>query len=139
MPLFEYKCSDCGLLFEELKVHGTEHLPCRKCGGDALKQVSSFSSVMSGGSSNETVDMTIGRAANEKWQRYHDRQSKRRGDRKLENVSVPRGIDGSYQPVMALGGTEDKSKRKEYVSALQTHRKERTEKGIPQFSGPGAF
>ena len=42
-------------------------------------------------------------------------------------------------PVMALGDSGEKSKRKEYVGALQKHRKERAKRGQGQFDGPGSF
>lgn len=141
MPLYEYKCSDCGFRFEELinQKDNSEVISCKKCGSEAKKIVSRFSSVIAGGSSNETVDMTIGREANKRWTSYHERQSKRRDPKKLQSVDLPKTKEGSYQPVMALGGKEDRAQRKDYVGALQDHRKKRIEKGIPQFSGPGVF
>lgn len=141
MPLYEYKCSDCGFRFEELVNHkdDSENVACKKCGSEAKRIVSRFSSVIAGGSPTETVDMTIGREADKRWTSYHDRQSKRRDPKKLQPVDLPKSKDGSYQPVMALGGKDDRAQRKDYVGALQEHRKKRTEKGIPQFSGPGEF
>lgn len=140
MPIFEYKCKLCGYLFEELVRDGNDfNIPCKKCGSDSEKQVSQFSSSVNGGSSNETIDITIGREANKRWQRYYDRQSKRRGKKKLEEISLPKGQDGKYTPVMALGGKDDRTRRKDYVGALKDHRKSREKRGQPQFSGPGEF
>lgn len=141
MPIYEYRCSDCNLLFDVLvkQNENAETRPCPTCKKASARQMSTFASVISGGSSNETPDMSIGREADKRWQSYHDRQSKRRGDRKLEVVSQPQAKDGRYMPVMALGGTKDRTKRTEYVDALQEHRKKRKEKGLPQFSGPGEF
>ena len=31
MPIYEYKCDDCGDIFEELVSSGTETVPCPKC------------------------------------------------------------------------------------------------------------
>ena len=45
-------------------------------------------------------------------------RSKRRGDLKLQDVSVPKDKDGKYHPVMALGSQQERTKRTEYVGAL---------------------
>lgn len=140
MALFEYKCPNCGLRFEELINKGDESkiVKCKKCGFEAKRMISTFSSVVAGGSENESVDMKIGREANKRWQSYTDRQSKRRDPKKLQTINLPK-IGKSYQPVMSLGDKNDRMQRKEYVGALQEHRKKRKEKGISQFSGPGEF
>jgi putative FmdB family regulatory protein len=141
MALYEYVCETCGLKFEELKSSKEEAsiTPCRKCSGVANRQMSSFSAVIAGGTPVETADMTIGREADKRWQHYHDRQSKRRGDKELKTFDLPKTKDGKYMPVMALGEKKTVEGRKDYVSALQAHRKERAEKGISQFSSAGAF
>jgi len=140
MPLFEYKCQKCGLRFEELRNNNedTDQMPCIGCGGQANKLISTFSSVVSG-SSNESVDVKIGKEAEKRWQTIHNRQEKRRKSSDLQTLSLPKSNDGKYMPVMGLGGKEDRTKRTEYVGALQEHRKKRKEKGLPQFSGPGPF
>jgi putative FmdB family regulatory protein len=141
MPLYEYLCGTCGLKFEELKSSKEEAstTPCRKCSGMASRQMSSFAAVVAGGSPVETADMTVGREANKRWQQYHDRQSKRRGDKELKSFELPKAKDGKYMPVMALGEKKTVDGRKEYVSALQEHRKDRAKRGIAQFSGAGSF
>ena len=141
MPLFEYKCKKCNFLFEILvkQTEAAETKECPQCGSKADKQISSFASVVAGGTSNETVDMTIGREADKRWQTYNDRQSQRRGEKTLQDLPQPKAKDGTYMPVMALGGEKDRTKRGEYVEALQEHRKKRVEKGLPQFSGTGEF
>ena len=102
MPLFEYKCEKCGLKFEELIAQNREALivACRSCGGEAIKQVSSFSSAVKGGTANETVDLSIGREANKRWQNYHDRQSKRHADKEIKKLdNLPKDKNGKYTPV----------------------------------------
>ena len=139
MPLYEFKCGECDYQFEELMGRNAgDEVPCKSCGKTAKRIVSRFSSKVAGGATNETIDMSIGRAANQRWQDYHDRQSKRRSGRELQDIPVPQS-DGKFQPVMALGSKTDREKRTEYVDALQDHRKRRMEKGIPQFNGPGEF
>ncbi|MEW6411221.1 MAG: zinc ribbon domain-containing protein [Candidatus Zixiibacteriota bacterium] len=52
MPLFEYKCSDCGSKFEELVSSDTK-VECPKCGSENVtKLLSTFSA--SGGSSSSS-------------------------------------------------------------------------------------
>jgi len=101
--------------------------------------MSSFAPVVAGGTTVEPVDMTIGREANNRWQKYHDQQSKRRSGKELKTFDLPKSKDGKFMPVMGLGDKETVKGRKEYVSALQQHRKDRAAKGIGQFSGAGAF
>lgn len=141
MALYEYKCGSCGLRFEELRSHkeDSSRVPCRKCGGSADRQMSVFAHKVAGGSTNETVDMTIGREADRRWQVYHDRQAKRRGERELSTFDLPKTKDGKFMPVMGLGPSSEKAQRMDYVGALQEHRQRRAEKGQPQFSGPGEF
>lgn len=142
MPLYEYKCGSCGLRFEELTGRtGSETAPCKSCGQVAERQMSRFSSSVANGSTKESVDMTIGRDANDRWQQIHDRRDKRISSRgeELKEIKVPQTSDGKYMPVMALGDRPVREKKKEYVSALQDHRKKRTAKGQSQFGGPGLF
>lgn len=141
MPLYEYQCRSCNFRFEELLNHKDEdrNVICPQCHESTDRLMSSFSSIIAGGSSTETVDMTIGREANKRWQSYHDRQSKRRGNKELKTFNLPKAKDGKYMPVMALGNKTDVEKRKEYVGALQEHRKNRMEKGIAQFKESGEF
>jgi len=142
MPLYEYKCGSCGLRFEELSgVTASETAPCKNCGQNAQRQISRFSSKVVNGSTNESVDMTIGRAANDRWQRIHDRREQRIAGRggEMSEVKLPQSSDGKFMPVMALGDRSEREKKKEYVSALQDHRKKRSAKGQSQFGGPGLF
>lgn len=140
MPLYEYECKSCGFEFEELLgKDGADKMPCRSCGKDALRRVSRFASIVAKGSTNESADMSIGREADSRWQKIHDRRSKRIGDKKLGSVSIPKSEDGRYMPVMALGDQVDRKHKVEYVGALQNHRQKRVEKGQSQFDGPGLF
>ena len=141
MPLYEFSCEKCGLEFEELKSlkEKSDVTPCPSCRGVSNRQMSSFAPVVAGGTVVEPVDMTIGREADKRWQNYHDRQSKRHNNQELKMFDLPKAKDGKYMPVMALGDKDTVRGRKNYVGALQNHRKERTEKGIPQFSSAGSF
>lgn len=139
MPLYEYKCEKCNFEFEEL-VHNREGsliIKCRKCGASAKREISSFSSVVQG-STNESVDIKIGREASKRWQLYHDKQKVRRSDKKLENIKIPQ-VNGQYKPVMALGTKDEIKKRGEYSESLQKHKQDRVKRGQKQFNETGSF
>jgi len=140
MPLYEYRCGSCKYEFEDLR-SSTEDavIPCKKCGKPADRQMSSFAPVMAGGSTTESADMMIGREASKRWQMMADKQAKRRGDKPLQSVELPKNKAGQFMPVMGLGDQKERTTRKEFSSALQDHRKKRNERGQPQFQGTGAF
>ncbi|HHW26537.1 MAG TPA: zinc ribbon domain-containing protein [Firmicutes bacterium] len=49
MPIFEYRCQECGKKFE-VYLRGKEVPKCPDCGSDSLKKlISSFNSNVSGG------------------------------------------------------------------------------------------
>lgn len=139
MPLYEYKCEECFFEFEELVFNkeGSLFIKCKRCGAKADKKMSPFSSVVQG-SSNELIDVKIGREANNRWQLYHDRQKKRRSDKKLEEVELPK-VNGHYKPVMSLGSEETKKNRSDYSETLQKHKQNREKRGQSQFSETGSF
>lgn len=43
MPIYEYKCDECGHVFEEIIFHETEKIECPKCSGQVHKLMSQFS------------------------------------------------------------------------------------------------
>lgn len=141
MALYEYVCEKCGFKFEELKSskEASETTPCHMCAGESLRQMSTFAPVVAGGTSVEPIDMTVGREANKRWQNYHDQQSKRHEGKELKTFDLPKAKDGRFMPVMGLGDKDTVKGRKDYVGALQGHRKERTKKGLSQFSEAGSF
>ena len=58
MPIFEYKCSDCGKQFETLVRSGTQPV-CPACGGSYLaKQLSVFAPGVSGSSSGSAAQQS---------------------------------------------------------------------------------
>lgn len=65
MPLYEYRCPQCGHRFEILQRmgQGAEGLACPGCGaGKVEKQLSTFAAATGGGSSSETcANAAVGR------------------------------------------------------------------------------
>jgi putative FmdB family regulatory protein len=54
MPIYEYKCNNCGNCFEQLVFNSKEEkdITCSKCGGKKIiKVISSFSCLSQGGES----------------------------------------------------------------------------------------
>ena len=137
MPLYEFECESCGFEFEELSNRDSDSIGCKKCGKAAKRQMSRFSSVVVG-SSNESVDVKIGKAANKRWEMHHERQNQRRKGKELKNLEVPK-VGKKYAPAMGLGTKEQRTQRKDYSVALQEHRKKREKRGQKQFSETGSF
>jgi len=50
MPLYEYRCDDCGVVFEARQKFSDEPLDtCRHCGGRAKKMISKTAFALKGG------------------------------------------------------------------------------------------
>ena len=137
MPLYEFECESCGFEFEELSNKDSNSIDCKKCRKAAKRKMSRFSSVVVG-STNESIDVKIGKAANKRWEMHHERRNERRKGKELKNLEVPK-IGKEYAPAMALGTKEQRTKRKEYSVALQEHREKREKRGQNQFSDTGSF
>lgn len=88
MPMHEFKCSECGLKFEDLVDEDQESIECKSCGAEAEKSISGFGFQFDSGkmedgtigvdSVDNDVDKVIGRDADERWERVKDRESKKR-------------------------------------------------------------
>ncbi|MCB1188680.1 zinc ribbon domain-containing protein [bacterium] len=58
MPLFEYRCSDCGAEFEALVSRGdTEPVECEKCHGKHTERIASTFSCCSSDSTSASAPM----------------------------------------------------------------------------------
>ncbi|WP_459935341.1 FmdB family zinc ribbon protein [Fundidesulfovibrio butyratiphilus] len=63
MPIFEYRCTECGAVFEELAGRNDPPPPCPSCAGkDVTRLVSASSTCVPGGfaRSSESPPMTGG-------------------------------------------------------------------------------
>ncbi len=49
MPIYEYKCPDCGREFEELVVGSRREVACPRCGGEKCEKLMSAASFRSRG------------------------------------------------------------------------------------------
>ncbi len=49
MPLYEFRCGQCGADFEELVPSGTQAWPCPKCGSREVRRLASAAAFSVGG------------------------------------------------------------------------------------------
>lgn len=104
MPIFEYFCDDCEIEFEELLLKKAEveefvdHYPCPQCHGRAERvKVAEFAFKFAGGVRGESgvhgnsgvhdldypsLDKTVGRSSEAKWNNINKRQAARSKARK---------------------------------------------------------
>jgi putative FmdB family regulatory protein len=57
MPIYEYKCEDCGYTFDKLVTHHDTDVNCTICQGDVKKLMSAFAV---GGSDNSANTLPAG-------------------------------------------------------------------------------
>lgn len=120
MPVYEYQCDQCEIVFEELfissakaKEYFNEH-PCPECGENARRVVSAtnfqFKGVAEGDPTRKgnsgvhdldypTLDKAIGRSANRKWKEYRKEKAARDEARKALGTNTITERDGSVAPV----------------------------------------
>jgi len=58
MPLFEFKCRDCGTTFEKIVPSSTTQVACKKCAGPHVEKLLSVFAV--GGSSHSSASFEVG-------------------------------------------------------------------------------
>ena len=156
MPLYEFKCTECGHEFEELTTYEQRDVirSCKVCGRDSQRKAASLFGVHSDLNprsdtivTNKEIDKVVGKESERRWESYDDkwksryeaRQQKRRKGKTPEVLNIPKDSDGKYSPIMHLGDNKERSLRKEYSEALQEHRADRIKKGIPQFDTSGSI
>lgn len=156
MPLYEFKCLDCGHEFEDLSSYADRDAEknCKLCGGKSERKAASTFGIHSDLNprsdtivTNKEIDKVVGKASEKRWEgydqkwksRYEARQQRRRKGKEPGQLNIPKDSDGKYSPIMHLGDKKQRSLRKEYSEALQEHRAERKKKGIPQFESSGAI
>jgi putative FmdB family regulatory protein len=156
MPIYTYTCESCGYVFEDLVSFDSKDADraCSLCSASAKRNAAEVFGIKTSLNpqtdtiySPKEIDKVVGEKADKKWagyderwsQRYKDRQTARWNGKTPTEVSIPKDPDGKYTPLMHIGDTKDRTLRKEYSTALQEHRAERSKKGIGQFDAPGAI
>jgi len=117
MPVYEYSCDSCEIIFEHLFLNLKEarefadHRACPECGHIAERVPSaasfSFKGVAEGDPTRSgnsgvhdldypSLDKAIGRSANRKWKKYHaDKAQRDKARRELGTNSITTDSDGS--------------------------------------------
>ena len=126
MPLYEFKCVECGHEFEDLTKYEDRDNDrvCKLCGASSLRKAASVFGVHSDLNpkrdtivSPKEIDKVVGKLASEKWEgydkrwsdRYKARQEKRWKGKTPEPINIPKEADGKYSPLLHLG---DKKRKK---------------------------
>jgi putative FmdB family regulatory protein len=125
---YDYQCQDekCGFVQElilQSHVDRPEWKKCPECGGRSVQVILTAPSVSRQGSSDAPFDVAIGRDAEARWARIHERQAKRD---KVRQESGATGLQltgfDAYKPLSAdkkltlvrgiEGGADNKRDRK---------------------------
>lgn len=120
MPVYEYSCNNCEIIFEELFLSSkearkhTEKYPCPECGSDADRVPSATNFQFKGTAEGDptkrgnsgvhdldypTLDKAIGRSANRKWKEYHREKAARDKARRALGTNTISERDGRPEPV----------------------------------------
>lgn len=147
MPTYVFKCTQCAFEYEFLSSYDKSSEPqtCPECQGRSERQMTTFAIKSSIDSKKDTIftpkeiDLTVGKESDKRWQVITNRQEKRRGDKKLEVLNIPKEKDGRMSPLQHLGDSKEREFRKTYSETLKEHRVDRKRKGLEQFAGPGSI
>jgi len=148
MPMYEFQCPDCSLLFEKLiRTKDEDTMPCPSCKGEATKKLSGFGFKFGSGqtpgntgvdSLDRSIDKTVGRDAEVRWEAIKDRNARKRaiqhqvgGDTPVPLTKNPH--TGEYQPVPESELPRIQELHVEYQEAYTEHTKSREERGQSKY------
>jgi len=80
MAIYDYQCQTCGVVQEHVQsVHKDlpEALPCPRCGKDSEHVILVAPGVATSGMQHMTQDVAIGKDADQRWTRIHDKKAER--------------------------------------------------------------
>ena len=137
MAIYAFRCSRCGVVLEELMPMATatfEDRPCpvETCTGKCVYQLKGAPAVATDGMSKQSFDVTIGKDAAKRWERYHERQKVRNSVRteaggRANTPLKAKGIN-EYEPLkggrFAPVGIPEAVEQKFTAEALQKSLKE---------------
>lgn len=142
MPVYDYKCSECGLKFEKsLKMadsHSTECPSCKAITSSKLPAKGVMSKVAESTHIPKDIDLAVGRSAEERWQAYEDKAKQKQKVRKESDTNlITRDIDGNYSPLAiqkdgkAVNSKEALKVRRDMYDTMDTIKKDnQTEKFV---------
>lgn len=128
MPLYEYNCAQCDMVFESLAYKGEDFTKadCPKCKTSSLKLEvpSSFGFSFVGGTGTESIDKSIGRAAETGWERMGERTRIKNKIREKEGAKMLTQVDGNYIPAATDYKEETRISTNLYDAKAQEIKKE---------------
>jgi len=103
MPIYEFKCNECGLRFERLyaETKGEATEECPSCKKAAHKIISRTNHVMKESKViPKEIDLKVGRDAEKRWLAYEDRKNEKEKIKKETGVNkLSRNAEGKYVPL----------------------------------------
>lgn len=149
MPMYEFKCPSCDLIFEKLirKTEVKSH-SCPACDAEAPKKLAGFGFQFASGkvpgntgvdSLDYDVDKAVGRDAEKRWEAVKDRKAYKRqvqhDNGGIGEVPLAKNpVTGEYIPVPKEELPRIQELHTEYKEAYGEHKKSRTEAGISKFT-----
>ncbi len=79
MPIYDYQCQGCGAYHEIIcgMSQRKDEIECPRCRGTAEQVILSAPGLMTGGMTNVSQDVAIGRDAEKRWDRIHEHKAER--------------------------------------------------------------
>jgi len=119
LATYDFQCQGCGVVHEHIQsVHAElpDTLSCPRCGGESEFIILVAPAVATGGMSNMTQDMAIGKDSNTRWERILDKKSQRdkirreSGKTGLESADAGKTFKPTDKQLQFVGtrGTETK-------------------------------
>ncbi len=100
MPAYDFQCQACGIVHEHICSISArpDFIKCVRCGGEAEQVILVAPGVLTGGMSNVTQDVAIGRDAEKRWERIHEKKSQRDKVRRESGKGNLQYADGQFKP-----------------------------------------
>jgi putative FmdB family regulatory protein len=98
MPIYDYQCQKCSAYHEVICSMGQrkDEIECPRCKGTAEQVILSAPGLMTGGMTNVSQDVAIGRDAEKRWDRIHESKAGRdKIRRESGKANVTAVADGS--------------------------------------------
>jgi len=140
MPVYDFKCGECGLKFEKsLKMaesHTTACPSCKSSTSNKLPPKGVMGKVGEVTHIPKDIDLAVGRSAEERWQAYEDRAKRKAEVREKSDTNlISRDPDGNYSPLSIekngkkVGSQDALKVRRELYDTMDTIKKDvKTEK-----------
>lgn len=148
MPIYDFKCTNCGLIFEKFVRKKISSYECLSCGSDAGRdEVSAVGFVFGNGktpgntgvdSLDSSFDKFVGRDAEQRWESIKDRQTNKRKVQRdhggVGKVPLRKNIKtGEYEPMRHDDVPKFQGLHKTYADMYEEHKKKRKGMGEDKF------